>query len=72
MYEKKTDGQVERVEVTTTGETKKIAGVETLVLAEKVWVNGELVEDTRDYVAQNKDGNVWYFGEDVDNYEKCI
>jgi hypothetical protein len=30
------------------------------------------VEDTRDYLAQDNDGNVWYFGEDVDNYEAGV
>ena len=29
----------------------------------------EMVEDTFDWFAQDKDGNVWYFGEDVSNYE---
>ncbi len=28
-----------------------------------------LVEQTRDYYAQDTDGNVWYMGEDVKNYE---
>jgi hypothetical protein len=43
-------------------------GVETLIYNDRVLVNGELVEETNDYLAQDKDGNVWYFGEAVDNY----
>ena len=31
--------------------------------------DGEIVEDTRDWFAQDKDGNVWYFGEISLNYE---
>ncbi|KKQ85067.1 MAG: hypothetical protein UT09_C0051G0005 [Parcubacteria group bacterium GW2011_GWF2_38_8] len=68
-YEGKTEEGVERVEITITGETRVVNGVETLVYRDKVWLDGELVEDTRDYLAQDKEGNVWYFGEDVDNYE---
>ena len=49
-------------------ETKTILGVETLIYRDRVYVDGEIVEDTRDYLAQDKDGNVWYFGEEVDNY----
>mgnify|MGYP000524700865 CR=1 FL=1 len=30
--------------------------------------HGDLIEDTRDYIAQDKEGNVWYFGEHVDNH----
>jgi hypothetical protein len=30
---------------------------------------GELVEQTYDWYAQDKEGNVWYFGEDVTEYK---
>jgi 2-methylaconitate cis-trans-isomerase PrpF len=43
-------------------------GVKTLVFWDRVYLDGELIEDTRDYIAQDKEGNVWYFGENVDNY----
>lgn len=59
----------ERIEITISGETRNIMGVTTLVYRDRVFVNGELVEDTRDYMAQDKEGNVWYFGEDVDNFK---
>ncbi|MEK7557261.1 MAG: hypothetical protein AAB538_04765, partial [Patescibacteria group bacterium] len=60
----------ERIEILVPGWTKDVMGVKTLVYWDRVYVNGEIVEDTRDYVAQNKmTGDVWYFGEDVDNYE---
>lgn len=45
-----------------------IEGVETTVMRDRVYVDGVLVEDTFDYFAQDSDGNVWYFGEDVVNY----
>jgi len=35
-----------------------------------VYKGNVLVEDTRDYLAQQKStGDIWYFGEEVDNYE---
>jgi sugar lactone lactonase YvrE len=33
---------------------------------DQVFTDGELTEDTLDWFAQDKDGNVWYFGEDSD------
>ncbi|MFH1232124.1 MAG: hypothetical protein V1709_11590 [Planctomycetota bacterium] len=68
VYENKTDEGVERIEVVITNETREIQGVKTMEVRDRVWVNNELIEDTRDWYAQDKDGNVWYFGEAVDNY----
>lgn len=45
--------------------TKTILGVPCVVLRDKVWLNGRLIEDTWDWYAQDKQGNVWYFGEDT-------
>jgi hypothetical protein len=69
VYEGETEEGVERVEIEVLDETKTIMDVETLIYWDRVWLDGELVEDTRDYLAQDTAGNVWYFGEDVDNYE---
>jgi hypothetical protein len=69
IYEGLTEDGIERVEIKITGETKLIMGVETLVYQDTVTIDGELVEFTKDYLAQDKQGNVWYFGENVDNYE---
>lgn len=49
--------------------TKKISGVECLVMTEKEYENGELIEVSYNYFAQDEDGNVYYFGEDVDDYK---
>ncbi|HSU72322.1 MAG TPA: PepSY domain-containing protein [Candidatus Binatia bacterium] len=65
VFEMKTDEGIERNEVAVTNETKVIDGVETRVVSDKVWLNGELSEDTKDWMAQDKDGTVWYFGEDT-------
>ncbi len=64
-----TEDGIETIEITVPGDTKMLMGVKTLVYRDKVWLDGELIEDTKDYLAQDKEGNVWYFGEDVKNYE---
>lgn len=70
VYEAKTEeGINEKIEIEILTETKNIEGVETIVYLDKVYNNGEMVEETRDYLAQHKNGDVWYFGEEVDNYE---
>jgi len=69
VYEKKSQGQTERVEVTVTSETKVIMGVTCMVVMDSATVDGELVEDTIDWYAQDKAGNVWYFGEISRQYE---
>jgi hypothetical protein len=59
----------ERVEVTVLTETKAILGVAATVVSDKVFADGELVEDTLDYYAQDRQGNVWYMGEQTAEYE---
>jgi len=68
-YEKKTNKGMERTEVRVLSETKEILGVTTIVVSDRVWLNDKLKEDTRDWYAQDRDGNVWYFGEEVANYK---
>ena len=58
-----------RVEVAVLSETDTVAGVEVVVVRDRAFEDGELVEETLDYYAQHKDGSVYYFGERVDNYE---
>jgi hypothetical protein len=58
-----------RVVMTVQDETKTVAGVEVLVVKDEAFEDGELVESTLDYFAQHADGSVYYFGEDVNNYE---
>ena len=44
-------------------------GVNTVEVWDRVWLDGELIEETLDWYAQDKSGNVWYFGEDSKEYE---
>lgn len=69
VYEAETAEGSERVEIEIERGARKVMGVETITYRDRQYVDGELVEDTRDYLAQDKAGNVWYFGEDVDSYE---
>jgi hypothetical protein len=43
--------------------TKKIEGVVTVVVHDKLFLAGRLHEVTTDWYAQDRHGNVWYFGE---------
>ncbi len=43
-------------------------GITCIAVNFKATVNGNLVEDTEDWYAQDNDGNLWYFGEAVNNY----
>ena len=67
--EKDVDGTLNDVEVTVTDRTKTIMGIEARVVHDQVTVDGELKEDTLDWYAQDKDGNLWYLGEDTKEYE---
>ena len=51
VYEAETEEGVERIEITIPGEKVTVMGVETLVYWDRVWIDGELVEDTRDWLA---------------------
>ena len=44
---------------------KVIDGVRTRVVNDRLYQRGVLVERTSDYYAQDRCGNVWYFGEDT-------
>ncbi len=52
-----------------TTNTRTILGVQTRVVQDTEWVNGQLVEDTFDWFAQDTSGNVWYFGEDTTSFD---
>lgn len=68
-YKGTTAEGIETITVSVGGETKTIMGVKTLVYKDTVWLDGQLIEDTIDYLAQDTKGNVWYFGEDSKSYE---
>ncbi len=68
-YQSQTEAGLETTVVTVLSETKIVAGVNCTVVRDIVSLDGEVIEDTYDWYAQDIDGNVWYMGEDVSNYE---
>lgn len=69
-YQGKVSNGTERGEFYVTSDKKIVMGVETVVVWDRIWLNGDLIEDTHDWFAQDKEGNVWYFGEDTTELEK--
>jgi hypothetical protein len=56
--------------VTVTDRTRRIAGVETVVVEDRVTRADRLEESTLDYYAQDDAGTVWYFGEDTHTVDR--
>jgi len=50
---------------TVTGQTRVIEGVTCTVVSDVTTQQGHPVEKTRDWYAQDKQGNVWYMGENT-------
>ena len=69
VYTSKTDDGTERTVVVVERGTRIVAGVTATVVHDRAYRDGELVEDTYDWFAQDDDGNVWYLGEDTTAYE---
>lgn len=70
--EEEDDGETVTItlQVTVLGDTEIVDGVRTRVLEEREWEDGELVEVSRNFVAACREtGDIWYFGEAVDDYE---
>lgn len=62
----------ETITVTVTSETIDILGVTCTVIRDIVETDGEPVEDTADWYAQDIEGNVWYFGELSKSFENGL
>jgi hypothetical protein len=69
IYKGFEDGERETVITDVTRDHKTILGVPVVVVLDRVFQSGELVEKTFDWFAQDKQGNVWYFGEDTKEFE---
>jgi hypothetical protein len=59
----------QRVVVTVSTKTKTIAGIEARVVHDVATEHGKVIEDTYDWYAQDRSGNVWYLGEDTKEFE---
>jgi len=69
IYHGTGDGEPMRVVTDVTRQHKTILGVPVVVVLDRVFVAGELAELTFDWYAQDRHGNVWYFGEDTKEFE---
>jgi hypothetical protein len=62
-YVEKSLGETSENEVTVTHQTKTILGVSCVEVHDVVTERGEVTEDSYRWVAQDRDGSVWCFGE---------
>ncbi len=69
VYREVENGESQRVDVTVTNRTKMLGGIEARVVHDRVSRDGETLEDTYDWYAQDAHGNLWYLGEDTAEYE---
>jgi len=76
VYEGETEEGTETITVTVTGDTKEIEypaesgrTFECVVVRDVVELDGDVIEDTFDWYAQDTEGNVWYFGEISQEFE---
>jgi hypothetical protein len=63
VYEGQTAEGLEHDEVAVTRNTRAILGVTCVEVHDVVTLDGQVTEDTLDWFAQDRAGNVWYFGE---------
>jgi hypothetical protein len=68
-YEGVVDGERERVEVVVTGERREVMGIAAVVVHDTAYADGEVVEETDDWYAQDRAGTVWYLGEATVSYD---
>jgi hypothetical protein len=69
VYVGETDEGTERIVVEVTDDTIEVMGVTAVVVRDTVRLDGDIIEDTWDWFAQDDEGNVWYFGEDTKEYD---
>jgi hypothetical protein len=69
VYTDTEGGHPERVTITVTNRTKVVAGVTALVVHDVATRGKEVVEDTFDWFAQDRAGNIWYLGEATQAYD---
>jgi hypothetical protein len=72
LYQGTKESSSERDAFSITHKTKTIQGVTTVEIRDTVKLNGTLAEVTLDWFAQDKLGNVWYFGEFATEYENGV
>lgn len=69
VYDGISDGDRERTEVVVTPDRREIMGISAVVVEDTTYVGDEMVSQSLDAYAQDRDGNVWFLGEDSKDYE---
>jgi len=69
IYHGSEDGEALVDIVDVTHERKTILGVHVVTVRDRVFKAGSLAEKTFDWYAQDRQGNVWYLGEDTKEFE---
>jgi hypothetical protein len=59
VYEGKMEDATERDEMAVNHETTRVMGVDCVVASDRVTEGGKLIEQTYDWYAQDKQGNIW-------------
>ena len=70
QYRNKTGSETLVIEVTS--RTRNIMGVRTTVVVETATEDGRTVEISENWFAQDRDGNVWYFGEATQDFQNGV
>ncbi len=60
----------EEIRIERRTSTKVVMGVTCIIQQDVVRIDDILIEDTDDWIAQDDEGNLWYFGEFVKNYDE--
>lgn len=68
VYRGNSKDGVETMEVEVTSRTRMVMGIAATVVVERSTVNGQLVEVSENWFAQDNQGTVWYFGEATQTY----
>jgi hypothetical protein len=71
VYRGVKDGKAARDVVTVTHASKRIQGVPCTAVADRLYLAGDLEERTTDWYAQDRHGNVWYFGESTAELDRA-
>jgi hypothetical protein len=70
VYEGSKDGKKATDVVEVTDRSKVISGIRCVAVKDTLVLNGRVGEATTDWYAQDRHGNVWYFGERTAEYDR--
>lgn len=72
VREKLTPEGLERIETSMGNDVHMVNGIACRTVREYETLDGVLVEDSRNWIAQHQNGAVWYFGELVMSYQDSV